>query len=53
MKTPYITPDILEVSLQHHGIICTSDWDVIGPGQPNQPAGSRDWDEWEERSGNF
>ena len=24
MKTPYITPDILEVRLQHHGIICTS-----------------------------
>ena len=36
--------------IQHTHIICASDWDTMGPGQPNQPAGSRRfrdsvWDE--------
>ena len=53
MKRAYMTPAMRVVEIQQHGIICTSDWNVMGPGQTNQPAGTREWDEWEERSDNF
>lgn len=36
------------MALQETPIICTSDWDVINPGQPNKPAGGRKRRGWEE-----
>lgn len=40
MKRTYIKPAMRVVKIQQHGIICTSDWDVINPGKTNQPAGA-------------
>ena len=51
MKRTYMKPAMRVVKIQQHGILCTSDWDVINPGQNNQTPGAREqntfWDdEW-------
>lgn len=51
MKRAYMKPTMRVVKIQQQRIICTSDWDVIGSGQPNQPAGARQYngfDDWDE-----
>ena len=56
MKRTYRQPTMRVVSIKHTRIICGSgDWGVIGPGQPNQPAGVKEqtnynvWDDdWSE-----
>lgn len=48
MKNKYIKPAMQMMALQETPIICTSDWDVINPGQPNKPAGGRKRRGWEE-----
>ena len=40
MKRAYTKPGFQIVRIQQTHLICSSDWDVIGPGQPNQPAGA-------------
>ena len=50
MKRTYMKPVMHVTEIQQLCIICASDWDVIGPGQPNQPAGApgcdfNDWDD--------
>ena len=46
MKLTYIKPAMSIVNI-HLRIICTSDWDKIGPGKNNQPAGARQFRAWE------
>ena len=51
MRRAYMKPALQVIRIQQRHIICGSGWDVIGPGQPNQPAGSRRrsvWDEWDD-----
>ena len=33
-------------AIQQSHIVCTSDWDVMGHGQPNQPAGAPGFGAW-------
>ena len=40
MKRPYMKPIMHVVEILQLCIICASDWDVMNPGQPNQPAGA-------------
>ena len=54
MKQMYLQPALQAVEIQQSHIICTSNWDTINPGQPNQPAGAKhygsdDWDVWNEQ----
>ena len=46
MKQVYLKPALWVVEIQQSHIICDSDWGVINPGDPNQPAGakSNSWD---------
>ena len=48
MKRAYMKPAMQVVEVQQDGIICTSGWDIIGPGTPNQPAGAKDYNNWDE-----
>ncbi len=45
-----MNPAMQVVEIRHSHIICTSDWDVIGPGNPNKPAGARhrSFDVWDD-----
>ena len=40
MKRAYTKPAMQAAEIQQSYLICTSDWDVMGQGQPNQPAGT-------------
>ena len=65
MKRNYQKPTMRVVKIQHSGIICSSPggdsgWGVIGPDEPDAPAGARqyngdidwddrdDWDDWDD-----
>ena len=56
MKRAYMNPAMQVIRIQPAHLICDSKVDVIPPGQPNQPAGARsfdddDWDDeddWDE-----
>ena len=53
MKQEYTNPALRTVKMQTSAIICGSDWDKMGQGENNQPAGSRRfggfaWDEMED-----
>lgn len=47
MKRLYQIPQMKVLRLLPTAIICTSDYDVIEPGEDNVPAGTREF-EWEE-----
>ena len=56
MNRAYTKPAMQVIRIQSTYLICNSGGDVINPGQPNQPAGARsfdddDWDDeddWDE-----
>ena len=52
MKRAYNSPTMAVVQLRHPCRLCSgSDWDVLEPGEPNLPAGAREYGEadlWEE-----
>ena len=50
MKKTYTKPRLEVIEIQTTHLICGSGVDVIPPGQPNQPAGARDFDleDWDE-----
>lgn len=43
MRKRYTIPTMLVTPVYYSQMLCTS---VISPGEPNRPAGSRDFDEW-------
>ena len=40
MKRAYTKPAMEADEIEQEHIICASDWDVMGTGQQNQPAGA-------------
>ena len=52
MKKNYLKPTMSVVLLQHQTTLLAGSYDVIGPGEPNTPAGARrfdgGWDDWDE-----
>ena len=49
MKRKYTRPALCVIRIEQTHIICGSerDWDAMKPGESNQPAGARDYSEWE------
>ena len=51
-KKDYQKPSMNVVLLQHQYQLLAGSYDVMGPGEPNSPAGARqnngDWDDWDE-----
>ena len=54
MKKNYLKPTMSVVLLQHQTTLLAGSYHVMGPGEPNSPAGARgyrggiDWDDWDE-----
>lgn len=44
MKKQHKKPEWGVVRLRPQGLVCTSPYDIIGPDEPNKPAGGHDFD---------